>query len=370
MSDPEILRRFQYTDLSGNNNKFWLIKWWPDGTMTTEYGRVGDAGQSTTKKHVSRGGALAKIDEKLRKGYKEVDLARPVVVTAGVVADAATQRLIEIIQAEAGEQIQSFLAGTVDAISIEQIRKGRQLIDQAASTYGINYSLVELFYKTIPTQLPRRIDSKRVAIEFYDKLDEIEDRLNQLEAALAQLTTAQAGGNPLGNVTVEPLTGQAAGQIHDYVDRTSGGSKKIDSIFKVVIPNERSAWDASTLGKSAITALFHGTKSWNVRHILRSGLIIPRVAANGSRFGRGIYFADKSKRSLNYTGSRNYREQLMFVADVALGKPKKLSGDDTSLRAAPAGYDSVWGVQSYSGMDEFIIYRPEQQTIRALVVLK
>lgn len=89
--------------------------------------------------------------------------------------------------------------------------------------------------------------------------------------------------------------------------------------------------------------------------------------SNGSRFGRGIYFADRSLRSMNYTGSSRGIPKMMFLADVALGTPVEKTGDAGDRFQIPDGYDSVWGKQSYSGMDEFVIQRKEQQTIRFLI---
>jgi len=210
--------------------------------------------------------------------------------------------------------------------------------------------------------------------DFVHDLHEQEDRLLQLEAALASYQATGSGQTvtaSLGGIQLTPLEQNSAayGAIADYIARTSGGRRRIHEIFATLIPGERAAWNAETFGKNAVASLFHGTRSPNVHHILRSGLIIPGTAANGSRFGRGVYFADMAKRSLNYCGSKGPLN-ILFVNDVALGTPKKLKGDDSSLRQAPVGYHSVWGLESYSGMSEFIVYKPSQQTIRAVVTIE
>src|SRR5262245_24414826 len=65
--------RYEFSD--GKSNKFWEIAL--DGrSFTTIYGRLGSAGQSTTKKFGSPGEAAREHDklvaEKVRKGYELV----------------------------------------------------------------------------------------------------------------------------------------------------------------------------------------------------------------------------------------------------------------------------------------------------------
>lgn len=386
-NEPTIRRKFQLTDLSGNSNKWWLVEWWEDtNRMLTSYGRVGNAAQ-TTEKFVSRYGVEQKVQEKKAKGYVEVELHVPPVVTQAAprqttVIEPKVQQLIDLVYREAGEKIATYLAVGIDALSQNQIKRGREILQQIISNkqhgnYGFIAADVEAFYNTIPTQLPRKIDRLDVARDFILNLDEHEDRLNQLEAGLAVYTAQGAAPqmnllSALGDVEIKllPETSPAYDTIQDYVLRTAGGRYNVHGIFAVKIGPERAAWEAETRGKHNITSLFHGTRTHNVRHILRSGLIIPRAAANGSRFGRGIYFADRSKRSLNYTGSRSSNLKVLFVADVALGTPKQMPGEDSRITDAPAGFDSVQGVKSYSGLDEFIVYRPSQQTIRAIVTVE
>jgi len=95
---------------------------------------------------------------------------------------------------------------------------------------------------------------------------------------------------------------------------------------------------------------------------------VPISPANGRRMGDGIYFSDRTQRSLAYCGGQ-LRQRLMFVADVALGKI--WSTDSTySGKQAPDGFDSTRGTGSWSGSgDEFVVYRRSQQTIKYLVLI-
>src|SRR5262249_776255 len=142
-----------------------------------------------------------------------------------------------------------------------------------------------------------------------------------LEAGLATFAATKTGLNPLGDVQIKVTSqsSKAYEQIDDYMQRTSGGRITIQDIFTIKIPKERTAFNTETVGKSNALTLFHGTRNPNVRHILRTGLIVPISPANGRRMGDGIYFSDRTQRSLAYCGGQ-LRLRLMFVADVAVGK--------------------------------------------------
>jgi len=68
-------RMFTHKDYRTNSNKFWTFEWVNSCDIKFRWGRIGTAGQSKVKRFDSHGAArnhlLAKIDEKLNKGYKE-----------------------------------------------------------------------------------------------------------------------------------------------------------------------------------------------------------------------------------------------------------------------------------------------------------
>ena len=389
MTEPIIKRKFQYTDLKDNSNKWWQVEYWADGQLKASHGRVGWEAVPTIKQGQSQSEVDRLVREKLKKGYREIELlTMPSTPVPSYTFDSTVSKYVNDLLFEAGEAIKSYLSISLDGLSKTQIDKGRDILKQLIVRWSsikvhMNNSrhymppddivgLVEEYYRTIPTQLPNKIDVVDVVHGLFDDFNEQETRLDQLEAAVANMQPSTTGSpfNPFGQTKLEflPSNSVAYRQINDYVRQSS--QHRILDILQVEIPHERTAFDGSNIGKSNVSSMFHGTRNPNGVHILRKGLIIPQVAANGSRFGRGIYFADQARRSINYTGYSSRRFRTMFICDVALGNQKVLNGDDGSLKSAPSGYDSVWGKQSYSGMDEFIVYRPEQQTIRAVVFLE
>jgi poly [ADP-ribose] polymerase 2/3/4 len=404
--EPAERRKFQLTNLDGNNNKFWMIEVWPAGAaqvhVRTTYGRVGTSPQ--VRDATLRDSELeARIREKLRKGYQEVALHRPEVIVAPSNTPARTinprvSRVVDLIFAEAGEKIASYLSVGVDALGQEQIERGRRLLDlaqrqhadwrmsQSQATFALLAGTVQSYYNAVPTQLPGRIDRQAVVEQFCADFDEQEDRLNQLEAAIATYAARQVDPDAspydaLGaELTPIPQSDRRYGEIVDYVDRTSahGYHVHVRDIFAVSVPGERAAWDRSWRGRHNTALLFHGTAGQNVRHILRSGLICPRTASHGRMFGHGIYFAKRATKSTNYCSTRRAGvPNFLFLAEVALGDAYVAPDALPTLRSAPSGYDSVHGKAGHTGAwggklqyDEFIVYEAAQQTLRYLVTFE
>jgi poly [ADP-ribose] polymerase len=400
--EPTERRRFQLTNLDGNNNKYYLVETW---TLSDEqvffratYGRVGAAPQ-VDEKLASAAWVERKIREKVNKGYQEVVLHRPTVMAAAPASATQlapkVQQLVDYIYAEAGEKIASYLAVGVDGLSQDQIERGRKLLQlaqtqhtawQHSPTAAASHLLggtVQSYYNAIPTQLPSRIDREQIVQDFCKAFDEQEDRLNQLEAAIATLTVQKhdpqaSRYDALGaEISLLPQNDRSNGEISDLIDRTSvhGYKLRIRDIFMLTLPAERRTFEHNNRGRSQIARLFHGTAGHNVRHILHTGLICPRSPSNGRMFGHGIYFANKATKSTNYCSVRGRRvPHFLFLADVAIGTSYIAREAMSDLREAPKGHDSVLGKAGHTSAwggklqyDELIVYHAAQQTIRYLV---
>lgn len=129
--------------------------------------------------------------------------------------------------------------------------------------------------------------------------------------------------------------------------------------------------------------LFHGTRSVNVKGILRESLRLPKqlvgVVITGAMFGPGLYFADDWKKSAGYTslpdsywsggdGSVKGRQAFMFAVDVVLGNPFVAPGPE-GYTSPPKGHHSVFGKADVSEVanNEFIVYKSEQHQLRYLI---
>lgn len=381
MSQQTVKRRWTLTSVNVNNNKFWEIERLPaTGATTVRWGRVGTKGQSKvfwwTESALS-----SKIREKEAKGYREIELhaVKQISVAGASSMSPAVQKFVEAVFKAANESISTFLATTVDALSVNQINNGRRELSNVSGVLNANVSLVtkiaavQAYYQVIPTKLPARLrdaDVQRQLVSNFS-LAEQETRLNQLEAALA---TYVAGGNASANYVAlgaeireipptHPAYKEIVGRIRATIPRTP-----ITGVFAVKIPNERAAYEAEDFGDQNISAMYHGTNSPNVRHILKSCLRVPKYkghVSNGSRLGFGIYLSPSAMRSYQYTGGY---PPMMFGVDAKLGIVKSYDGREETLRQAPAGYHSTMGTKAHGGLgDEFVVYKESQVTIRYVV---
>ena len=91
--------------------------------------------------------------------------------------------------------------------------------------------------------------------------------------------------------------------------------------------------------------LWHGTSVAVVAAILNSGLRI--MPHSGGRVGKGIYLASEYSKSAGYCGCHyadfkgEKQTTFMFLTEAALGNPHEINRDNSSLRKAPKGFDSV-----------------------------
>ncbi|XP_027583395.1 protein mono-ADP-ribosyltransferase PARP3 isoform X4 [Pipra filicauda] len=125
--------------------------------------------------------------------------------------------------------------------------------------------------------------------------------------------------------------------IQNYVTKT-GHNLCILNIWQVARAGEDERFKAHDLLEHR-RLLWHGTNVAVVAAILKSGLRI--MPHSGGRVGKGIYFASENSKSACYVGCTSKNVGIMFLTEVALGKPYRITRDDPSLCQPPAGYDSV-----------------------------
>ena len=150
---------------------------------------------------------------------------------------------------------------------------------------------------------------------------------------------------------------------------------KVNRLFSVCLPGERSRYEQTGQAVGNVQELFHGTKNSNMVGILSRGLLIApkNVPVTGYMFGKGIYFADQSTKSAQYSlmWANNRRASgYLFLADVALGRIQKEHGPKYR-EEAPDGHHSVQGCKGPSLVhNEFIIYNTAQCTLRYIAEIE
>lgn len=328
----------------------------------------------------------------------------------------SVEKLVDRLYTEAGQAVQRQLSGSLNAtaenplgtLTLSQIEHGRGILQEVQQMIAdkpklkgtVHKDLVDLSNKFF-SAIPQKIAHRPKPSEGQKALDEWlativlndEQRLDDKEELLKLLSDVQGmvGGFASSDVMKKY---QEIGCEYTYLDKTDDKFKKIANFmnstrsskhdWKVDVVN---VWSVGVRGQKSkhldtmknvgnVKPLFHGSRPQNILGICKSGLLMrpPGVYITGSMFGNGLYFADQSSKSEQYSfgggyGSRYGKDTyFMFVADVALGKIKEYQDAQSHLTKPPSGYNSVQGKKgSYLYHNEYIIYSIQQHILQYLI---
>ncbi|XP_022047918.2 protein mono-ADP-ribosyltransferase PARP3 [Acanthochromis polyacanthus] len=392
------------TNIGHNNNKFYviqIIKAKNKYYSWNRWGRVGEVGQSKLNPFDKAENAVKDFEKKFKDKTKnnwsdrtdfvshagkytliEVDGDQDAEVMVDTVdgkavkvsknvlpctLDEATQDLITLIFSndmfkEAMEcmnlDIKKMPLGKLSKV---QIAKGFEVLEEieaAMTQKGGKRRLEELsskFFTTIPHNFgrnrPPTIDT-----------NEIIEQKKEMLMVLADIELAQTLKSETEKAQEEMIETVPHSIDQDYtslkcrlslVDKSTKTFKIIEQYLKATADDYRkpkivNVWevDRDTEGRRFSEnddlgnrrLLWHGTNIAVVAAILKSGLRI--MPHSGGRVGRGIYFASENCKSAGYVHTCK-NTGVMFLNEVALGKEHTITRDNSSLRKAPAGYDSV-----------------------------
>lgn len=439
------------TDLTGGNNKFYLIESHisKDGKKFRLYSRYGRVGASGVEEERIPDQDRSSLDEAFqgllrektspRKGYVEVKLAQTkmgsAVATQMILSDdvkkdklktddskskkldlhPTVETLIERIYSEAGQAVRRQLSGALQTstenplgtLTLGQINEGRRILleihqliaQKPALKNSIDTKVLDLsnqFYSAIPQEMekrPRPKDGETAMKEWLRKMAlNNETVLDEKEDLLELLSDVQG---MVGGFATDDLSTKyrEVGCEYSFCDKKGDDFRKVDrymqetrstrhdwsvtvaNVWQVGIRGQKDKHMPTMKDVGNIRPLFHGSRPANILGICKHGLLMrpPGAIVTGSMFGNGLYFADQSSKSEQYSmaswsgGSRG-TTYFMFVSDVALGKVKQYQDAQSHLSKPPAGYDSVQGEKGRSlHHNEFIVYDIKQHILQYLV---
>lgn len=245
-----------------------------------------------------------------------------------------------------------------------------------------------LYLSLIPHDFGRRITQDDWIITDV-KLAEEYDLLEQLRASVQMGMTTntnavqQFSGFKTDIVPLKKNTIVYKGLV-DEVERTKKHDHlsrwKVKNIYIVTIGTERKRFEKAHSSYGNIQEYFHGSQNANLLSILMGGLIIPPLNANfviaGRMFGNGIYGADSSTKSLNYSKgywSKNTNKfSNCFLLRVKFAMGKTYETGTSKPNGPPRGYDSITALARLGSLynNEYIVYKLEQCTITHLLELE
>ncbi|AWP02879.1 putative poly [Scophthalmus maximus] len=390
------------TNVGDNNNKFYVIQVIQNKNVYyswTRWGRVGEVGQSKPKTFNKPEDAVKDFEKKFKDKTKnnwsdrvnfvshpgkytliEVDGEQDAEVKVDSVdgknvvknvlpcaLDGATQDLIQLIFSNDmfKEAMECMNLDTkkmpLGKLSKLQIAKGFEVLQEletAMTKKSGKATLQELsskFFTTVPHNFgrtrPPTIDSKDIVETKKEMLMVLADielaQTLKSETEKAQEEMIETVPHPLDqdysslkcNLTLLDKDVETFKIIETYLKVTSGDYRqpKIVNVWEVDRETEGLRFSENdNLDNRHL--LWHGTNIAVVAAILKSGLRI--MPHSGGRVGCGIYFASENSKSAGYVRTSK-NTGVMFLSEVALGKEHTITKDNSSLKKAPAGFDSV-----------------------------
>ncbi len=401
-------RSFIFVDPTENHNKYYNILVSPGKSVfEVEYGRVDSTPMKRTYPISSYD---AKINEKIRKGYREVTSLHSdrVISKSGgdggfkPLDNAGLQRfLIELMQF-ANKCISENYSISPDAVTQAMIDEAQKILknaENAQSVYSFNQRLIALF-EVLPRKMKDVNDFMANDISDTESILQREQDILDVMAAKVSTGSVTAAAQKNGNektildafgLEAKPCSQKELEQIRKKLTSESScyfkeawrvQNKKTDKAFEEWCRKEN-------VSDKDIHFYYHGSRNENWWGIATQGLILnPNAVKTGSMFGHGLYFAPRAKKSIGYTtmdgvwvrrghghvGNTGYLGvyKVAYKDALHVSSWKSGYGSMTCSDITRLGHDALYAHQNPGFLfnDELIVYRPEQCTLRYLIKLE
>ena len=338
--------------------------------------------------------------QKERLGYKVISTKKlgktqfKKITGFDLIADENVRNIVKEIHGYSQENFTQNYTVSVENISPEMLREGKEILDNLAdrykemSTAAFNNRLTDL-YKAVP----RRMDilSKHLAkgpsdfAEILAAEQELYENMKNLSSGNIlsdEKNILEANGLTWRRVTDDEknfIVKRLGSQSNRYIDAWAIDNSLTRKRFENFCLKEE-----LTYQNKGISLLFHGSRNENFWRILTTGLTInPKgVVITGKAYGNGTYFAPNAIKSMGYTSCRGSKWAggtcdygFLGMYEVATGtRYNGALGCDSSLnwgklQSICPGAHCTWAESAYSGfqMDEVIVYNDSQSTVKYLV---
>lgn len=419
-------KTWNYLDLKENSNKYYTAEIHRDKTgklrIFTEYGRIGQKGKIEQRLYNNDNDIRNDWNEiqstRAKKGYICIDLAisntgsniakklintdkvkkdlsKTVINKTGSVTDSIFN-LVKILYQESAQKVSYLISGSnknkelgnpLGLLSINQINIGRDILRSIskASSHIQKLKLSENFWNYIPKKFGGKVFESDILITNLQEQLEILDFYESLLKINLNTETEYDFDNQYKNlnckISVLDKNSKEFLRLKNKIKKSESPhhnvSLEIEDIF--CINQENAPKFDDSVGN--VKELFHGSRSANIVGILSSCLKIPTtlgsdIIITGAMFGPGIYFADSSTKSSQYSCSKfggtsnTFDTAFMFISDVALGNIKEEYNAKYYI-SPPKGYDSVMGKKGSSLIhNEYVVYKENRQKLKYLVSFK
>lgn len=395
---------------TNNNNKFYEMKENGDGTFTVSYGRVGG---TPTKRTYPVRQWNSKYNEKVRKGYKDqthLFAVEEEEVKFADIDDAMVEKLVRELMRYANNSISNNYQVTADQVTQKQVDEAQNLLDRLVDKVKAGMDVKEFnrllldLYQVIPRKMGNVNDHLVNKTSSDEEIEEIEKMLSEEQATLDVMRgqvkvndrkkeAAQAEQEQINLLEAMGLTikqvedTEVIGTIKDLMQDEAN---KFHKAYEVINLKTQERFDGFVGAKKnpKVELFWHGSRNENWMSILETGLVLRPANAviTGKMFGYGLYFADKFRKSLNYTSLRGSywtggRDSQGYIAlfNVHVGEQMHIKNhkdwcyqlNEDNLKKRGSKYDSLF---AEGGADlrnnEYIVYNQAQCTVKYLIEVR
>jgi len=391
----------------------------PDGSITSVWGRV-DVTSTTTHYPVGKKKWETLIKSKLKKGYVDVTELRAVETIKSdfsVIGMPAVAAIVKELQSYANKSVQQNYTISSEAVTPQMVVAAQAVMDNLVplisigkGTGAINDQLLEL-YRVIPRKM-KKTQYHLIHEQNPNMRDMVIDRITQknlteIQRLIAnEQATLDVMGGQVNVSTAQKTVGtgdkastilEAMGlaieipsdsdiqSIKKFLGRNLNQYKKA---FRVINKRTQAKFDRAlaTAKNKTVKNYWHGSRNENWWSIIDSGLLIrpSNAVYTGSMFGDGIYGASKAQKSIGYSSLRgsywargSAAKGFLALFDFLVGNQLHvtnhaswMSSLDHRKLKQKGDYDSLF---AHGGADlrndEFIVYKPDQVTIKYLIEL-
>jgi len=415
-----------FISMEENKNKFYHARENDDLSIDVTYGRIGCLNPSIHHYSSCEKKFDELIDAKIRKGYVEKTALHVENATKNIekpIDDTAIRAFIEDLIQRARQFVQTNYTCSYDSITPKMITEAQDKLNAlyqmnndtskvTANTY-VSATLVRDFNRLLVkvfSDVPRRMQNvkdfcAKDMADFDDILQREQDMLDNLSGQLKILRGATTGKDTVLDINHIDMEWSSYDEDDYLIEKLAkknwegySNENRFIRSFKVNNSDTNSNFN-SYCGKNGYSThhgthfYFHGTGIENMWSIFKTGLVLhPKAHITGKAFGQGLYFAEHSQKSLNYTSIQGARWNSkaseptgwLLMYEVATGK--SLCINDSSdqsrygvnkyftkrdLKAISNGrYDSVYAVgkdvnnKGVFKNSEIMVYDEAQCTVR------
>lgn len=328
------------------------------------------------------------IEEVKKENFKGKEYA--------LIKDRDVRRFVKDIQKYADRTLKESYTVSFRDVSRAMISEAQDVIFDMVShqddLYAVQMKMQHLFVviprkmknvsemlPATPEQVPEMIQREQ------DILDVMEAKVSQNEKECHNTADDDQTVLDVLGLDIRKCSEKENEQIKKHLGKESLGkfkrafrvhNQKTDRRFDKYMENH-------ALNDSDIHYFYHGSRNMNYYGLITEGpRLNPKAPITGKMFGYGIYFANRAKKSINYTDlSGAYwsngasKQAFLAVYKVAYGNPLDVdvwSRDMTSYTADRISpHDAVFAHKGTSLInDEIIVYDEAQVTLQYIIELK